>query len=385
MIKYIILLLTLTYVIFYIFFRVSIPFWSRQPVFHLHNLFYWIYPPGVIEQEVKIDYKYYDSTIEFLELDKLPKKTFDSFHQFLSDEYLPDYSEKYNPTKQSLISQFSGNEKSRISLKYSFDIENNKFINKKIIASMITLPLQCHLYDKRFEVLYTDFLCVAKNFRQKNVAANMIYTHNYNCRNKKPEIVAMFKREGKTTLITPITIYNTYFFDLTYWPKKEKFIANNIQLILINSDNLSILFNYLNIIKKEFDCYFQSCIENVFGMIKNNLIYITLILKDSNPQGVMMFRNSFTSYDNKNSIECFGSYFDMVSNKAIQYLFYNSLLMIKNKLDYNYIWVENISHNNKILNIILKNHTPKADTTMSYYFYNYACRPILSKNVLLLN
>ena len=74
MIKYIILLLTLTYVIFYIFFRVSIPFWSRQPVFHLHNLFYWIYPPGVIEQEVKIDYKYYDSTIEFLELDKLPKR-----------------------------------------------------------------------------------------------------------------------------------------------------------------------------------------------------------------------------------------------------------------------------------------------------------------------
>ena len=38
-------------------------------------------------------------------------------------------------------------------------------------------------------------------------------------------------------------------------------------------------------------------------MIKNNLIYITVILNDSKPHGVIMFRNSFTSYDNKNSIE----------------------------------------------------------------------------------
>ena len=59
--------------------------------------------------------------------------------------------------------------------------------------------------------------------------------------------------------------------------------------------------------------------------------------------------------------------------------------MIKNKLDYNYLWIENISQNNKILNVIFKNHTPKAETTMSYYFYNYAKRPFLSKYVLLLN
>tara|TARA_X000000950_G_scaffold27400_2_gene29488 strand:- start:1587 stop:2747 length:1161 start_codon:yes stop_codon:yes gene_type:complete len=386
MIKNFILLFVITYLLIYIFFKISIPFWSRQPVFHLHNLLYWIYPPGIIEKEVKIDYKYYDSTIEFLDLNEISDEKMNEFHKFINDEYLPDYGEQFKPTKQYLRSQLMNHDKkAHISLKYSFDIENNKFINKKIIAAMTTVPLECHMKNTTFTVLYTDFLCVDKNFRKKNIAPKIIYTHNYNCRNKNPNIIAMFKREGNATLITPITIYNTYFFDLTYWPKKQKCIANNIQLILIDDNNFNILFHYLHVIKSQFDCYFQSSIENIRGMIKDKIIYITIILLDNNPHGVMMFRNSFTSYDNKNSLECFGSCFDMVSNKAIKYLFYNSLLMIKNKLDYHYLWIENISQNNKILNVILKNHTPKAETTMSYYFYNYAKRPFLSKSVLLLN
>lgn len=386
MIKYIILLIIFVYCLYYISFRLTVPFWSRQPVFHLHNILYWINPPGVIEKDLKIDYKYYDSTIEFLEINKLSDKTMNEFHKFINDEYLPGQFESYKPSKKAITSSLlNHNDKSYISLKYSFDVENNKFINKKIIASMTTIPIICHINNKKMNVVFTDFMCVAKKFRKKNIAANIIYTHNYNTRLKNHGAIGMFKGEGKVTLVTPITIYNTYLFDLSYWPKNPKFIANNIKLVLIDDTNFKILIHYLDYIKSQFECYFQVNIENLRGLIKEQIIYITIVLSDDKPYGCMMFRNSFTSYDNKNSLECYGSCFNMVSKTAIQYLFYNSLLMIKNKLDFNFIWIENISHNNKILDTIFKHHTPKARTTISYYFYNYANRPFLSKSVLLLN
>lgn len=386
MIKYIILLLLSIYSLYYIAFRLIIPFWSRQPVFHLHNLLYWINPPGIIEKDLNIDHKYYDSTIEFLEINQLSDKTINDFHTFINDEYLPGQFESYKPTKKAITSTLlNHNDKSYISLKYSFDIENNKFVNKKIIASMTTIPIMCHINNEKFKVLFTDFMCVNKKFRKKNIAANIIYTHNYNTRLKNHGNIGMFKGEGKVTLITPITIYNTYLYDLSSWPKKQKFIANNIKLILIDDTNFSLLFHYLVHIKSQFECYFQINIENLRGLIKEEIIYITMVLADDKPYGCMMFRNSFTTYDNKKSLECYGSYFDTVTDEAIRYLFYNSLLMIKNKLDFNFIWIENISHNNKILNVIFKHHTPKATTTISYYFYNYANRPFLSKSVLLLN
>ncbi len=386
MIKYIILLLLITYCLYYIAFRISVPFWSRQPVFHLHNILYWINPPGVIEKDIKLDYKYYDNTIDFLEINNLSEDKLNDLNNFINNEYSPGQYELYKPSKNAIKSILTNhNNKSHISLKYSFDIENNKFTNKKIIASMVTIPITCHINGKKFNVVFTDFMCVAKKFRKKNIAAKIIYSHYYNYRLKEPDSVGMFKGEGKVTLITPITIYNTYLFDLSYWPKEHKFIANNIKLILIDDSNFSILFHYLDHIKSQFACFFHSSIENIRGLIKNKVIFITIVLSDNNPYGCMLFRNSFTSYDNKNSLECYGSYFNDISNKATQYLFYNSLLMIKNKLKFNFIWVENISHNNKILNVILKHHTPKAQTTISYYFYNYAYRPFLSKSVLLLN
>jgi len=232
MVKYFILLFVITYLLFYIFFKISIPFWSRQPVFHLHNILYWIYPPGIIEKDLKLDYKYYDSTIEFLDLNKISDKKMNEFHKFINDEYLPGKVESYNPSKKAITcSLLNHNDKSHISLKYSFDIENNKFVNKKIIGSMTTIPVICYMKNKKFKVSFTDFMCVAKKFRKKNIAANIIYTHHYNTKLKNICNIGMFKGEGKVTLVTPITIYNTYFFDLEYWPEKPKFIANNIKLI----------------------------------------------------------------------------------------------------------------------------------------------------------
>ena len=40
------------YVIFIMYIKIKYPFWSKQPVFHYHNIKYWINPPGIIEHKL---------------------------------------------------------------------------------------------------------------------------------------------------------------------------------------------------------------------------------------------------------------------------------------------------------------------------------------------
>ena len=71
MIFYIILSIILLIIIAYISYKVKYGYWTKQPVFHYHNIFYWYNPPGVIEKgNVEIS-KYYNPQIEFIESDKI--------------------------------------------------------------------------------------------------------------------------------------------------------------------------------------------------------------------------------------------------------------------------------------------------------------------------
>ena len=46
-------------------YKIKFPFWSKQPVFHFHNLKYWIIPPGIIQHENPEKNKFYDEKIFF--------------------------------------------------------------------------------------------------------------------------------------------------------------------------------------------------------------------------------------------------------------------------------------------------------------------------------
>ena len=37
------------YLLLIAIYKLKFPFWSRQPVFHFHNLKYWLFPPGIIQ------------------------------------------------------------------------------------------------------------------------------------------------------------------------------------------------------------------------------------------------------------------------------------------------------------------------------------------------
>lgn len=108
-ILYIILLIIVIYITFLGYIRFKHQFWSRQPVFHFHDIYYWIFPQNVIYKKITdINYKYYNQTIV--------KKTFEDFTKvditqmvdFLKKNYLRTKECKYLPNDINFTPYFQG-------------------------------------------------------------------------------------------------------------------------------------------------------------------------------------------------------------------------------------------------------------------------------------
>ena len=102
MILYILLSIFSLVLILYFIYKIKYPFWSRQPVFHYHNLFYWIKPPVIIQMERPEINKFYNSKITFKQISDLNQKEIDRIVDFIKKHYLPHLHEKMNQMKKQL-------------------------------------------------------------------------------------------------------------------------------------------------------------------------------------------------------------------------------------------------------------------------------------------
>ena len=73
-------ILIILYLLFTAYFKIKYRFWSIQPVFHFHNIGYWINPPGVINE------KKYEKHKKFYN----PLVTFKSYHELNKTEKIID-------------------------------------------------------------------------------------------------------------------------------------------------------------------------------------------------------------------------------------------------------------------------------------------------------
>ena len=56
-IYYLVILIIAILSILYIYYKIRYKFWSIQPVFHIHNLRYWLFPPGIINNNKLLEIK----------------------------------------------------------------------------------------------------------------------------------------------------------------------------------------------------------------------------------------------------------------------------------------------------------------------------------------
>ena len=383
MLIYIILTIIVMLVIGYLYYKVKFSFWSRQPVFHYHNIWYWYDPPGIIQEEAPQINKFYNSYIEFDSYDNYSTEKKELFAEFIKDNYMPKENEKYTPTNESINAYLeSHNDKVYLSLNY----KNRLSPYKKIISCMTSRPLECYINNNVFPLNYVDYLCVDLKERKKGLAPVTIYSHTvkHSVMKNGPHIW-FFKREGEGTLIVPLMVYKTYFYDISRWDKNVIFDQPNINVYNIHSQNDNHYLFLVRKLRESFDCVIHPSLSNVVSLCDKKELFIFILTVEKEDKAMYIFRDPHVTYTNRTSIELVCSFNDNITKELFTLGFFNCINQINKSKPFDVLLIENTSHNNQILETINIRYQSSSESLTSYYFYNYASLPILSNNVFCFN
>ena len=164
-----------------------------------------------------------------------------------------------------------------------------------------------------------------------------------------------------------------------------KFDQPNIRTTLITKQTFYLFYEVFQRLKQSaFECIILPALSHLKLLIEKQQIFACVTLIDNEPYDCFFFRNTYTSYNGKNSIEAFAS-FQETDESVFVLGFLCAISLIYKLQKFERLFIENISNNNIIIKNILKRYAPIMKTRCSYYFYNFAYRPFFSNNVLLLN
>jgi hypothetical protein len=399
MILYLLGFIIVIIVTFFVYIRLKYKFWALQPVFHFYDVYYWFINVGVIRKELPEKNKYVNLkkivTKVFEEIDEVTKKQIVTLIRL---NYLRNGENVFNPKKENIDAYFIGHNAKTFWSYFSekemlIDNKTGKIIEEnKIIGVMTSRPLHVKINsssikDSSFDVYYVDYLCVNKDWRKKNIAPQLIQTHEYNqSYNNKKICVSLFKREEELTGIIPVTIYKTYCFPL----KNDLYNELDARIKLLTGDKLNIyyLYNFINEIGKKFEIKIYPAISNIVELIESKNLFIKMLVVGGNIEAVYIFRKTCTYIKNEKEIlSCIGSINgNILTNEEFIKGFKLSLWsIIKDNKNFKYVTIEDISENTCIINnLCIKTH-PIAISPMAYFFYNFAYNSFKSVKCLIIN
>ena len=404
MILYLICTVLLVLTTWFIYIRVKHRFWSIQPVYHFYDIYYWIVNKGIIRQELPEKNKYTNfKQIETVYFDKLRTTYIDDFVLLIKLHYLRNKKVKYEPDKNNIIPYFVGHSHKCFWSFYWEDdtlINNktNKMIeNKKLVGGITSRPLNVVINngsnDAKMVVYYVDYLCVDKNFRNKNIAPQLIQTHEYNQAHLNTKIcVSLFKREGVLTDIIPLTCYKTYYFHTHKW-HKPLLLDNSISILTGDIQNMYYFYNFMNETKNKWDIMICPEMSNMMELVKTSNIYIMMIVVGTSIKASYIYKKTACHIYNdiKNSysevLSCVASINGhyLTTNQFIDGFKIVTSTLLEKCENCKYCSIENISDNDVIISNIKMKTPCIIQNPTAYFFYNFAYSPFQSNKCLILN
>jgi hypothetical protein len=405
MILYVLGFIILCIILFFLYIRLRYQFWALQPVFHFYDLYYWFVNVGIIRHELPEKNRY----TNFL---KITTKPFENIDPILLKEailliqlnYLRNKENTYSPKRENIVPYFIGHNCKTYWSYYLepellIDNKTNKTIeHQKIIGIITCRPLHIKIInsvkDASFDVYYVDYLCVEKNCRKKNIAPQLIQTHEYNQSHQNKKIsVSLFKREEELTGIIPLTVYKTYCFNMRNWVTQPLLDAR-IKVLTGDKQNMYYFYNFLiettNKSESKFDIVIYPEISNIIELVTTKNLYVKMLIVDGVIEAVYVFKKTCTFIEkDKEIISLIASIFkensELTKNEFIQGFKVALWSIIKENKNFSYLVVENISDNTCIINnLSLKTH-PLIVSPMAYFFYNFAYSPFKSEKCFILN
>ena len=397
MILYILLFMILCIILFFMYIRLKYKFWALQPVFHFYDLHYWFVNKGIISKELPEKNMYVNlkkiKTKEFEYIDELTKKQLITLIRL---NYFTQNENKYDPKQENIVPYFIGHNSKTY---WSYFLEPELLIDNKtgktieenkLIGIITSRPLHVQINSKpEFDVYYVDYLCVNKNHRKKNIAPQLIQTHEYNqSHNNKNICVSLFKREEELTGIIPLTVYKTYCFNMINWSQPKQLDAK-FTILTGDKQNIYYLYNFIMEMKKKWDIIIYPEISNIIELVTTNNIFIKMLVINGDIEGAYIFRKTCTFIEkDKEIISCIASIKGSIQTSKFIDGFKMSLWSLKENENcklVRYLTLEDVSDNIYIINnICLKTH-PIVISPMAYFFYNFAYSPFKSEKCLIIN
>ena len=398
---YILLIIVIIIFFIYGYIRVKYGFWAIQPVFHVYNIGYMIFPPGIIDHHLPEENKYTNfKNIDTNVFDKMSKLKTAKFINFIKTNYLQNKDNTFSPKSSNIVPYFKGHNTFSFVSVYTedsvlIDLSKSSTIsniipNKKIIGVMTSRPLHIIINGKagaNFDAYYVDYLCVDANYRRKGIAPQIIQTHHYNQRyNNKNIVVSLFKREDELTGIVPLCAYSTYGFPVTKWTKPNE-LPGNLTLLEITSQNFHLLLDFIKSNSSNFDIFMNTEFSNIIELIKTKNIFIYGILLEKEIVCAYFYRKSCVFVEkNMEVLSCFASINGSNElNDVFIHGFKISFWTIADKNYFGFCAIENISHNNIIINNLMLKTKPSIISPTAYFFYNFAYPTFKAEKVLILN
>ena len=399
MILYILGFIILCIALFFIYVRLKYKFWALQPVFHFYDIYYWFVNIGIIRKELPEKNRYINfkkiKTKCFEDIDELTKKQIITLIRL---NYYRNNENKYDPKMENIVPYFVGHNTKTF---WSYFVEPELLIDNKkgktieenkIIGSITSRPLHVKINstrkDSEFDVYYVDYLCVNKNWRRKNIAPQLIQTHEYNqSHNNRKICVSLFKREEELTGIIPLTVYKTYCFSIKNWSIPEQ-LNSKITVLTGDKQNIYYLYNFINEIKNNWDIIIYPEISNIMELVTTKNLFVKMLVIDGNIEAVYIFRKTCTYIENeKEIISCIASINGTIltRDEFIKGFKLSLWSIVKDHNNFKYLTIEDISDNTCIINDICIRTHPTVISPMAYFFYNFAYSPFKSKKCLIIN
>ena len=399
---YIFITIIAVIILIYIYMRMKYGFWFLQPVFHVYDFWYMFSPPGIIQHELPRENRYTNfKNVDTTIYKELSDVKLQRFIHFINSNYLQNKDNLFSPKIENVAPYFTGHNDISFVTFYTekelvTDLKKGTIIeDSRIVGAITSRPIHIFINkgekDSYFDAYYVDYLCVDKNYRKKGIAPQIIQTHHYNQSHINKKIsVSLFKREDELTGIVPLCVYSTYGFSVKKWHKPRELHAM-YKLLEINEQNYHFLFDFMKSTMDKFEIVINTEHSNIIELIKTKNIFVYVLIEGetNSIKCAYFYRKSCVFYEKGLEIlTCFAS-INGFENKKDNNLFIQgfkiSFWKIAEKNYFGFAVIENISHNNLIIENICMKTNPVVVSPTAYFFYNFAYYSFKPDKVLILN
>ena len=401
-IQYIVVSITIIYVIFYGYIKIKYPFWNNQPVYHTYDVWrgFWS-EPFYIYKYRPIKTKFYNSTnvttIPYLDANTEQKG---QVLQLLLSNYISNDRILLTMQEKNLDTSYAGHTDTpffsvyidkNFKVEENLDLSKNIIVNSKVIGSLLSNPVNIYYQgspqDKVYtelQLYYMDYLCVHRELdhnKKSKVIRELFQTHEYNQRLYNQSVLgSLFKREiDLLEGVVPLVQYTTYIYYLhnVIFPP----LPAHFEIVQITGETMDLLTDFLFVqthldLEKSNHLTLLSVtsLGNYIETIKQNTTYIFCLKKGSFVYGMYFFKDAKMQYEDLegNTLHFYGSVCNTDTAKLFYWGFLHSIcLILKKQKEYKMLLFENLGDNTVLHRMWRQKNSPTLENKTAYYTFNW--------------